>query len=403
LTANTLPYGWSANVRSDRAPTLAGEGASIHAANWDALDGKYGRFFDGSAYRPDNADSPYHGPGENTPVANFYTPFFESWPIHLLDPNHGFDADGWGGEYWNNLVDNAPETFWNEAPDVIGSLPDSYKEGVRNVVRDWFEHAQAMGWLDTNFQIYLNHKYYYDNCAALWILEECSTAEDFRAVGAFHEIYRQGAALANAPDVNWHWRIDISDRWGQNYGRLDNLINFVVMNDSSTRWHWPNIRYRNTLNSVRERWTWYGTGPAPQDSGLGHIRKFLQAWAQGLDGGVPYWNNYDTSWTDAEPLSIVYSGNDVPGFGRYEGAIASTRMKLMRQAQQIVELLNLLSNRPGWTRERLTQAVLDKYSDGDWDRSFDGLSEADIYRLHSDLIVELAQEDRPSRSMIRLR
>ena len=65
------------------------------------------------------------------------------------------------------------------------------------------------------FKIYLNHKYYYNNCDALWILEECSTGDDFRAVGFFHTLFREGARLAHAPNVKWHWRIDISNRWGQ--------------------------------------------------------------------------------------------------------------------------------------------------------------------------------------------
>ena len=124
-----------------------------------------------------------------------------------------------------------------DAPDVMDSVTHEYKQGVRNVVKEWMEHAEEKGWHQTYFQIYLNHKYYYRNCDALWILEECTTGDDFRAVRFFHTLYRQGAELANAPNVKWHWRIDISDKWGQNYGQLDERINWVAINGEASDWH----------------------------------------------------------------------------------------------------------------------------------------------------------------------
>ena len=103
---NTLPYGWGGNVTSGRAPTLTGSGATRAAADWTEFDRQYGPMFDGSAFTPATAGSPYHGPGQATPVATFYTTIFESWPTPVLDPVHGFDADGQGGAYWGNLIDS---------------------------------------------------------------------------------------------------------------------------------------------------------------------------------------------------------------------------------------------------------------------------------------------------------
>lgn len=386
---NTLPYGWNASVRDGRGPGLTGTGANVHAGDWSAFDAAYGPFFDGSAFSPDNVLSPYAGPGMNTPVRTFYTTFFESWPIHVLDADHGFDAEGFGGAYWGSLIDTDRERFWMTAPDVAAVFPEGYGEGVANVVADWMEHAQAMGWHDTNFQIYLNHKYYYGGCDALWALEECITGDDFRAVNTFHRYYRLGAARADAPDVQWHWRIDISDKWAQQYGQLDNVINWVCMNGSAADWWWPNLRYRNVLNRECEQWVWYGTGPAPQDPGMGHVERFLQAWSQGCDGGLPYWDNFATSWETADALSVVYSGENVPGFGPYDGAIASVRLKLMREAQQIIELLNQLAREPGWNRERVTGALVDAYGDKSWNRGFSGLHRDDVQALRSSLTATL--------------
>ena len=389
MSLNTLPYGWNANITSDRAPRLSGSGNNIQIADWSDFDATYGALFDGSAFAPDNAISPYTGPGMGQPVSTFYTTFFESWPIHVIDPEYGFDAQGLGGAYWNNKLDTDKDAFWTDAPDVQQAFTDDYKNGVSKIVKEWLEHAQVSGWHGTNFQIYLNHKYSYNNCDALWILEECSTADDFRAVNFFHSLYCQGAQLAYAPDVQWHFRIDISDRWGQHYGQLDNLINWYVMNQGSSDWHWPHIRYRNILNKNREQWVWYGSGPSPMDSGSLHARRFIKAWAQGLDGGLPYWDNFQTSWSQAKALSMVYSGKNVPGFGQYEGPIMSIRVKMMRQAQQIIELANLLAQQDGWNRQRVTQSLLSKYGDGAWNRSFAGLNEQSIYQLRADLMAEL--------------
>ncbi len=399
LSLNTLPYGWSANITSDRGPTLAGEGANRRIQDWSVFDEAYGPLFDGSAFSPSNPVHPYIGPGANTPVSTFYTTFFESWPIHVLDPRYGFDADGKGGAYWNRLIDTEKESFWTEAPDVLNAFTTGYQEGVQSVVKEWFEHAEEKGWHDTFFQIYLNHKYYYNNCAALWILEECVTADDFRAVGFFHRLYREGWREAEAPNVNWHWRIDISNHWGQHYGQIDNLINWYVMNKSSTDWHWPHIRYRNILLDSDERWVWYGTGPSPSEPGIDHAKVFLQAWTQGLDGGLPYWDNFQTNWSEADALSVVYSGRKVPGFGQFEGPIMSIRAKMMRQAQQIVELANLLAAQPGWNRESVTSAILARYGDGSWDRSFDTLTEVDLYELKTALIAALEDSSKSNTSV----
>ena len=403
---NTLPYGWNASVRGDRCPTLTGAGATLQAADWSTFDGKYGRFFDGSAFRADTPGSAYYGPGTNTPVTHLYTTFFESWPIHILDTTYGFDPTtpalpgmpGLGGAYWNNLNNTDYTTFFATVPDIYPGFPEGYKQGVRTVVADWFRHAQAKGWDRTAFQIYLNHKYYYEGCAVLWELEEVESADDFRAVGYFHKLYRDGQAAAGAPEVKWHFRIDISDRWSQNWGQIDNLINLHVMNHRSASWCWRQMEYRPyVLDAERqEQWMWYNLGAQISALGTGFSQLFLQKWSQGYSGGLPYWDNYQMSdggrsvWTHAHSQGLVtmYSGQAVPGFGQYEGPIMSIRAKMMRQGQQVIELLNLWAGRPGMNRQAVRDALSAKYGDRTWDYAFTGLDEVKLYRLRSDLLAD---------------
>jgi hypothetical protein len=404
MVPNCLPYGWSAKIWGNRAPVLAGEGPTLHASDWSAFDHQYGGLFDGAAFSPSNPDSPYYGPGMNTPIPDLYTTFFESWPIHVLDEVYGFDAPslagqpgayGYGGQYWEDLIDGTSTQqaqFWGAAPDVWRGFPDGYRVGVRNLVKEWFEHAQQQGWHRTRFQVYFNHKYYYKDpvdCAALWILEECVHGDDYRAVNFFHNIYQEGTALADAPDVQWHWRLDISTRFGQNYGQLDNLIDLQCMSTGGLQWYWPHIKYRQYSVTKPEQWWFYGGGPGPQDNGTGHAPNFLQQWARGLDGGTPYWDNYAFNWNSASGLCLFYTGQGIPGFGDYDGGIASIRMKMMRQATQICELLNLLARQKGWDRQKATEALLGKYTNGNRDRSFGSMSEAELYQLRADLVAEI--------------
>ena len=261
-------------------------------------------------------------------------------------------------------------------------------------------HAHDNGWTDTAFEIYLNHKYSYSGTHALWVLEECEAADDFRAVGFFHELWRQGQADGGVTDVPWHFRIDISDRWGQNYGQLDNLINWHVMGSGAAGWHWPNKKYRRYVLDVdrQEDWIWYGLGAPVAGSGVANARVLLQKWCQGFNGGLPYWNSYNTSWTTADDGTpcVVYSGLDVPGFGLYSGPLISHRVKQMRQAQQIIELLNLWAASRGMDRADVRDALNAKYGEGTWDYAFDSLEELELYRLRADLVAQLELlPDRP--------
>ena len=67
MVPNTLPYGWSGSINSDRAPAITGSGPDTAISDWNDLAGNYGPFFDGSGFSPTDATYPYHGPGENTP------------------------------------------------------------------------------------------------------------------------------------------------------------------------------------------------------------------------------------------------------------------------------------------------------------------------------------------------
>lgn len=397
---NTLPYGWSGNVQSDRCPSLTGAGPTAHANSWSTFDNKYGWLFSGTAFTAANG---YTGPGVNTPITHFYTTFNEGWPVAIMDPTYGFDAAGSGPTYWDNLKNTAIASglksdwalVFPPLPDLYVAFPSGYKTGHQNVIADWVNHAHAKGWTKTAFEIYFNEKFSYSGAHVFWTMEENDSADDFYADGYYHGLYRQAYDATGVTDVPWHFRIDISDRYGQNWGQLDNRVNWWDLNSGAAGWHFPQKYYRQFFldSNKQEGWMWYGLGAPVNDSGKAMAKALLQKWCQGFDAGLPWWDSFNTNWTTADDNTpcVIYSGNSVPGYGQYAGPIMSIRVKETRQVEQIIELLNLWagSGAGSINRNRVRDAINAKYGAGTWDYSFSSMDENRIYKLRADLIAQL--------------
>ena len=395
MVPNTLPYGWSGGVDSDRAPALSGSGPTTTISDVTEFADRYGPFLDGSAFSPTHPTYPYIGPGAHTPIAKFYTAFHEGWPVSLTDSTWGFDAAGAGWSYWNTLVDAGDTTAWHEMPDAFDAFPSGYATGYRNVAQQFAQYAQDHGWHGTAFQMYLNNKFSYNPCIALWTLEEQYVADDFHTNAYFLDLCKQGVEAADAPNVQWDWRIDTSTRWGQNWGQLRDICNMRVVG-GDIEWYYRHIRFRQVLERTTEQWWWYGTGPGASDGLTDHPADFLRQWSHGLTGGVPYWDNYHTNWSSADALAVVPSGDDVPGHGTFDGRLATVRMKGMRFGIQLIECLNLLAGRAGWNHSRVAQALSNRYGDQTGDAydpwggdAYDGMTILDYHRLRADLFASL--------------
>ena len=173
---------------------------------------------------------------------------------------------------------------------------------------DWVQHANAKGWTRTAFETYHNNKFNlswatpggtaYD--PVFWVMEENDSADDYRADGFWHQLWRDGYAQANCPDVKWHFRIDISDRYGLNFGQLNNRINYWDLGAGAASIHWPQIKYRNYFldEDKQEQWIDYSDQPSATGSGIAYTQVFLRRWSQGLAGLLPIWECFtNTSWT----------------------------------------------------------------------------------------------------------
>lgn len=395
---NTLGYSHVGATQADRRPGITSNGPTRHANGWSTLDAKYGPFFSTSpATSAFTSDKGYVGPGANTPVSHYYTVFNESWPESMVDPVYGFDVGGRGPSYWYNLLNVSKNfaTLFTQCPDVWTGFNEGYRQANRNLMGDWLVHARDSGWTKTAFQNYLNNKYYYATSgptSAYWVLEENEDADDFRACGFFHQNWREGYDQSGVTELPWHFRIDISDRWGLHWGQLDNRVNWWNLGSGAADWHWPHIKYRPYFidSDKPETWISYGGGSDITGDSYSNTELVLRRWSEGFAGLLPWWDCYKTDWTTGDDLSLIYSGSNVPGFGQYRGPIISMRIKQMRQVQQIVELLNIWAEQPGMNRPRVRDAFFAKYGDGStFDYSFNTLTEEKIYKMRADLVSEL--------------
>jgi hypothetical protein len=383
--SHTLNSDFSARVDGDRIPTLTGSGASIAVSSWTSFDNYWAKFLDGTAF---TAAQGYNGPGAGVGVPAFYTPFYESWP---LSSYFWYDYNGLGGAYWYTLCPgpSLPVAFLQTAPAPASAYPVQYETGVKNIIKAFAEHAQAKGWTKTYMQFYLNNKYSWGNAtnphSQFWNLDEPTEGDCMMALGYFNKIFRQGVTSATAPDVKWHYRIDISDKTGLNRGTMNGQVNLWDCSFVDT---YHGLMPSRKLNWPDEQWWYYGGGTDPTGSELANTKRFLQVWCWGVDGALPYWDSYQTSWTSAAQLSVVYSGQSIPGYSSYNGAIASLRMKQMRRGQHDIEYLAYLAGSPGWNRSAAARALAQRYADSGGN-SYTAMNELNLFQMREDVAASI--------------
>jgi hypothetical protein len=385
LTLNILRYSHSGKISEKAAPPLDGEGAKRRVTNWADWDARFGPLLDGSAF---SAAADYSGPGMNTPVAQFYLPVHENWPMDL-DAYYADKAD----------FPTRPEyAAWaKKSRRLDETIATPYKEGFAGVIGGLFKHFGEKGWTKTNFQFFLNNKYYF-KCnffvdplvgggakpggRCYWLLDEPVDFDDFDANRFFLSMARRAVENSGVKNVKAQYRIDISNPHMAR-GLLDGVCDLwdcSFLNEIAS-----SARVRQNM-LPDEKWWNYGGGPnVGQPSALTEAN-FLTRYSWGCAGYLPYWSNFGEgdAWKTSSGLSIFYSGHHFAGTDKdYDGPIPGLRMKMMRRAQQDIEYLNLLAQSKDWDRERVISA-LSKYADNPESLSgftFEKLSNGGMHRL----------------------
>ena len=324
-------------------------------AYWDDFVEAFGPFIDGTLFR-DGHRGPIPAPG-------FYLTFHESWPLNCRP-------------YFNGNLD-AYEAFSDQP---------AYARTYVNVLKDFTSLAKTKGWTGTGFQVYFNNKGSLGELTkAPWILDEPSGYWDYRALQFYGELTDAGREVS--PEVNIDYRIDIS-RPEYCRGQLAQRGDLWVV--SSTAFQ----QYRRLVTDRMQRdglkaWV-YGTSNHVHDSNRNVQAWVLDAWKDGATGIVP-WQTVDKTGNalkEADQLGLFIFDQDQAG----QPVIRhSLRLKAFRDAEQLVEYLNLLKEQSGWSQDQMRRFVcqyvdlnaqVDKADDADAGTSdYDRVSAASIENL----------------------
>lgn len=293
-------------------------------AHWDDFVAAFDPFLTGECFR-DGHRGPIPAPG-------FYLTFHESWPLHV-------------------------RAHFNGDPDAYEAFKDAplYAQTFQDILRDFLRLADARGWRETGFQVYLNNKGALDDPKkSPWILDEPSSFWDYRALAYYADLVR--SAKTGGPTIQASYRIDISrpefDR-GQLLGKADL---WVVSGKAFADYH---RLVMDRAEATGERIWVYGAAAPATRSSRAIMAWALSAYRDGASGLVPWQtvNRDGSAMRQSDPLGIFI-------FDRApDGSIAirpTLRLKAFRRAQQDIEYLELARRTMRWTDGQL-RAFIDHY------------------------------------------
>ena len=354
-TLNILPYSQSGGIYYNYVPKIERSDNKVKIVDWSSWDKEFGRYLDGSAF---TREMGYYGPGEGVPVAHFYLPFHENWPMPIEEYYKlaGYFAGCKDDkEFMERMV-----KFAEEMPPIEKAFKAGYAEGIVEIVTEYAKHFAEKGWTSTGFQFYLNNKWYWKRPShggrgtSYWLFDEPHFLDDFLALRWFHTLFREGVERSGATNVNFVYRVDIS-RPQLDRGLIANLTTlWVTAYGAFEKYHELCMEYKRMYNITF--WA-YSTGPDVDQSNLGIMAYVYRVWLLGADGCLVYWTSFPSNptkcWKEADRLAIVYPGTY---FG-YDGPLPSMRLKVQRRAQQDIEYLNMLAKVANWNRDLVTRAL----------------------------------------------
>ncbi len=290
-------------------------------AFWDDFVDAFGPYLDGSLFEEGHR-GPITPPG-------FYLTFHESWPLHCRP-------------YFNGDLD-AYKAF-SEHP--------AYSQTFVDVLASFARLAHTQAWNQAGFQVYFNNKGSLGELTkAPWILDEPTSYWDYRALRYYGELTDRGRR--DAADVNLKYRIDIS-RPEFCRGQLDGRNDLWVVASTAFK------DYRRLVTDRIERdglqaWV-YGTSNHVHESNRNLEAWALDIWRDGASGLVPWQtvNKDGTALQKGDQLGLFIFDESPSGEMRIRHSL---RLKAYREAQQLIEYLNLLQVKRSWTRSDMRQFI----------------------------------------------
>ena len=400
LRFNIVPYnhdgspsGWEHETLS---PVLAGNGDSIHVADWSAYDQRYGPLLDGSAF----VDLPRAG----VPVSNWMLPF-----------NHRYSSDY--NEVWK---DGNPGDF-----PFWGKVPVYERENIK-IMQEFEKHLNEKGWTVPLYHVYYNEKgrdQYKDKIAfgdneLEWFLDEPVGQVDYEAIRYYGAIFYNGfintlrpaeyvgdadyqsGGFPNPDDARFVFRLDIG-RQNRLEGYLDGYVDLwnvggdageerYVLTEVQERidkgdrtmyygpWYYNYNEYN--LNLLWSGWNDY------RRKTTGHELWLTVGW---IDGMGEDWQKVTEDYYKGA-TTYMYPGYAVG----LSGPVPTLRMKVIRRGVQDWEYLYLLEQASG-SRQASEDIMYSLLGEGDINYSDDrrsaGLTEEKFLNLREELAAAIEE------------
>ncbi|MFN9717921.1 MAG: fibronectin type III domain-containing protein [Planctomycetota bacterium] len=291
------------------------------SAYWDDFAEAFGPVLDGSLFA-----SGHRGP---IPVPAFYLTFHESWPLNC-------------------------RPYFNGNPDAYRSFESSpeYAETFVSILQDFVRLAEQKRWRQTGFQVYFNNKGSMKELTkAPWILDEPSAFWDFRALQFYGELTDRGRTTAESVRVDY--RVDIS-RPEYCRGQLKGRSDLWVVSSAAFENHRRLVTDRIRADGLKA-WV-YGTSNHVHESNRNIMAWALDARRSGAMGIVPWQtvNKDGSALNQADQLGLFIFDRDAKGNVVVRHSL---RLKAYRDAQQLIEYLNLLQVKLRWNDQQLRDFI----------------------------------------------
>jgi hypothetical protein len=307
-----LPYEHSGKVPPTFVPEIEGKGRFMHVKDWSQFDEHYGPYLDGSAF-----EGTKRGP---IPLPYLYLPFNFHWPA-----------------------------------DYVKFGTKGYQTEFATIFKEFYEHFTERGWLQTKFELFLNHKkryklFPYDGDETRFVWDE-------KVNDIYYEMVNE--VLENKDGAQFIFRTDSSWSYGLHFEKYADMIRLWVVNGQIFSWFPESVKVLREAGN--EIWTYGGTQNINRTL-LGTVISPLTAVARGVDGFC-FWEN--TKWGDRwhetpdddGQTTLFYPGDRLFGI---LGPIPSLRLKILRNSMQIADCMEQwIRQQPDARRSQISQLIVD--------------------------------------------
>jgi hypothetical protein len=227
-----------------------------------------------------------------------------------------------------------------DLPPIEKTLSPDVQAAWISVLRDFKKHLGVKGWTRTQYQVYLNNKYYFrrdgGRGVSLWLLDEPMAPDDFLALRHFGRMTKKAVLLSSPAVVQY--RIDISRPTHQR-NWLDGVVDLNVC--AGQLYSQRRLIARRKRVFDEEYWN-YRMPPSFAGDNVGWAVWPVRSLCWGATGTIPW----QTIASDGDLQKADYTALMYPGrkFG-LDSPLPSIRMKAWRQGLQDAELLQMLKKK----------------------------------------------------------